>query len=185
MSVTVKLRDVRMVYPHLGAPDKWGLYSVGVLIKKGSPSYTRFVDKLREAWAEAGDRFGKASFEANPTESRLFRAAYVKVGGGEDAKGRPLPEWMRDYIQFGAQQTDPTPVVDANLEPVMASDTEVCYTGQNCHISLDLCGFSNPESHNTGISRYLRSVVVLGGGERIATRAGGFTDIVDEWGEED
>lgn len=185
MSITVKLRDVRMVYPRLGAPDKWGKYSVGVMIKKASPAYARLIEKLRLAWAEAADRYGNASFEPRPTESRLLRAAYVKVGGGEDAKGRPLPDWMRDFVMFGAQRTAPAPVVDANLEPVMASDPQVCYTGQNCHISLDLCGFSNAESHNTGISRYLRSVVVLGGGERIATSAGGFTDIVDEWSEED
>lgn len=183
MGIVVKLKNVRMVYPHLGEADKWGKFSVGALVPKGSAAYKALLAGLKDAWAEGADKYGKAQFESNPTESRLLRAAYVRVGGGEDSKGRPLPEWMEGYVQFGVQSQNAAPVVDGNLEPIVASDPSLCYSGQNCHISLDLVPFSNSESHNSGISRYLRSVVVLGGGEAIATSNGGFTDIVEEWGE--
>lgn len=182
MGIVVKLRNVRMVYPHLDAADKWGKFSVGVMVPKGSDAYKALLEGLKNAWAEGADKFGRAQFESNPTESRLLRAAYIRVGGTEDAKGRPLPEWMDDYVQFGASSQAPAPVVDGNLEPVVAGDPAVCYSGQNCHISLDLAAFNNQEAHNSGVSRYLRSVVVLGGGEKIATNANGFTDVVEEWG---
>lgn len=182
MGIVVKLRNVRMVYPHLDSADKWGKFSVGVMVPKGLDAYKALLAGLKDAWAEGADKFGRAQFENNPTESRLLRAAYIRVGGTEDAKGRPLPEWMDGYVQFGASSQTPAPVVDENLEPVVASDPAVCYSGQNCHISLDLAAFSNQEAHNSGISRYLRSVVVLGGGEKIATSVNGFTDIVEEWG---
>lgn len=181
MGIVVKLRDVRMVYPHLGKPDKWGKFSVGALVPKGSDAYKALMEGLGKAWEEARDKFGKVQFESNPTESRLLRAAYIRVGGGEDAKGRPLPEWMNGYVSFGVQSQTACPVVDENLEPITAADPSRCYSGQRCHISLDLVPFNNAESKNAGISRYLRSVVVLGGGEAIATSAGGFTDIVEEW----
>lgn len=185
MSITVKLRNVRITFPHLGAPDKFGKYSVGVLVEKGSDAHKKLLAKLREAWTEAADSYGKAVFENNPTEARLLRAAYIKVGGGEDAKGRPLPEWMNGCVNFGVQSSKPPVVVDGNLEPVSATDPDLLYTGQCCHVSFDLAPFNNQESHNSGFSRYLRSVVVLGGGEKIVTQAGQFTDAVDEWSEED
>lgn len=184
MSTTVKLRNVRITFPHLGVPDKYGKYSVGILVEKGSPAHKMLMDKLREAWAEASDAFGKSVFETNPTEARLMRAAYIKIGGGEDSKGKPLPEWMHDYLNFGAQSTNAPVVVDGNLEPISATDPDLLYTGQRCNVSFDLAGFNNQESRNAGLSRYLRSVVVLGGGEKIVTQSGQFTDIVDEWSED-
>lgn len=183
MGTILKLRDVRMVYPHLGKPDRWGKYSVGALVEKGSQAYKDLIAGLRAAWAEAADKYGRAQFETNPTESRLFRASYVRIGGGEDSKGRPLPDWMDGYVSFGVQSNTAAPVVDGNLEPIVAADPSVVYSGQKCNISLDLVPFVNAESHNAGISRYLRSVVVLGGGDAIATSAGQFTDVVDEWSE--
>lgn len=180
MGIILKLRDVRMVYPHLDEPDRWEKYSVGALVQQGSKAYADLLSALKDAWAEAADKFGRAQFESNPTESRLFRAAYIRVGGGEDSKGRPLPDWMRGYVAFGVQSRTPVPIVDANLEPIAVTPSNV-YSGQACNISLDLVPFVNAESHNAGLSRYLRSVVVLGGGEAIATSAGQFTDIVEEW----
>lgn len=185
MSTTVKLKNVRITFPHLGAPDKFGKYSVGVLIPKNSSAHKKLLEKLREAWSDATDAYGKALFEPNPTNARLLRAAYIKDGDGEDAKGRPLPAWMRGYLQFGVASSKPGVVVDANLEPVSPSDPDLLYTGQLCHVSFDLAAFNNQESHNSGFSRYLRSVVVLGGGEKIITQSGQFTDAVGEWSEED
>lgn len=185
MGTTVKLRNVRVTFPRIGVPDRYGKYSVGVLVPKGSPAHDRLMQKLREAWAAASDTFGRAVFEANPTNARLLRAAYIKDGDGEDAKGRPLPDWMRGYLQFGVTSSKPGVVVDANLEPVSPNDPDLLYTGQLCHVSLDLAAFNNQEAHNSGFRRYLRSVVVLGGGERIITQSGQFTDAVEEWSEED
>lgn len=185
MSTTVKLKNVRITFPHLGVPDKFGKYSVGVLIPKNSPAHKKILEKLREAWSDAADAFGKALFEPNPTDSRLIRAAYIKDGDGEDAKGRPNPEWMRGCICFACQTSKPAVVVDGNLEPMSGTDPDLIYTGQNCHVSFDLAAFNNQESHNSGFSRYLRSVVVLGGGEKIVTQSGQFTDAVEEWSEED
>lgn len=185
MGVTVKLRNVRITYPHIGIPDRFGKYSLGVLVPKNSPAHNTLMQKLREAWAAASDAYGRALFEANPTNARLLRAAYIKDGDGEDAKGRPLPEWMRGCLQFGVASSKPGVVVDANFEPVSPNDPDLLYTGQLCHVSLDLAAFNNQESHNSGFSRYLRSVVVLGGGERIVTQSGQFTDAVEEWSEEE
>lgn len=185
MGTTVKLRNVRITFPHIGVPDRYGKYSVGVLVPKGSPAHDMLMQKLREAWAAASDTYGRALFEPNPTNARLLRAAYIKDGDGEDAKGRPLPEWMRGCLQFGVASSKPGVVVDANFEPVSPSDPDLLYTGQLCHVSLDLAAFNNQESHNSGFSRYLRSVVVLGGGEKIVTQSGQFTDAVEEWSEED
>lgn len=181
MSVVIKLRNVRMMYPHLASVDKTGKYSVGVLVEKNSEMYRTLMAKLREAWSEGADRYGKAQFEPNPTDSRILRASYMRIGGTEDAKGRPMPAWMDGYICFGATSHDPRPVVDGNLEPVNAGDSNVCYSGQLCNVSLDLAAYPKAESYDSGIGRYLRSVVVLGNGERIVTQSGGFTDIVDEW----
>lgn len=183
MGVTVKLRNVRITFPHLGVPDRFGKYSVGVLIEKGSTAHEMLMQKLRESWKAASDTFGRAVFEANPTDARLLRAAYIKDGDGEDAKGRALPEWMRGCLCFGIASSKPGVVVDANLEPISPNDPDLLYTGQLCHASLDLVPFNNQESHNSGFSRYLRSVVVLGGGDKIVTQSGQFTDAVDEWSE--
>lgn len=181
MSTTVKLRNVRMIYPHLGVPDKYGKYSVGVMVKKGSQAHQLLMQGLREEWAQGADKCGRSVFESNPTDARIIRASYLKVGGEVDAKGKPLPAWMDDYVVFGCQNTNPPCVVDGNLEPINACDAERIYNGADCHVSLDLSAFSNAESRNSGISRYLRSVVVLGGGEKIITQPGGFTDAVEEW----
>lgn len=182
MSIVLKLKNVRMVYPHLGEPDKWGKFSLAVLVDKNSSAYHDLIEGLKQAWAEAADKYGRAQFETNPTESRLLRAAYARIGGGEDAKGRPLPEWMTGGVSFAVQNSSACPVVDGNLEPVNAGDPALCYSGQLCNVSMDLAPFVHAETRNAGISRYLRSVVVLGGGEPIATAVGGFTDIVEEWG---
>lgn len=184
MGTTVKLRNVRITFPHIGAPDKWGKFSVGVLVKKGSPAHDMLLQKLREAWAAGADNYGRSMFEPNPTNARLLRAAYIKDGDGEDAKGRPLPDWMRGCLAFGTASSKPGCVVDANLEPISPNDPDLLYTGQLCHVSFDLVPFNNQESHNSGFSRYLRSVVVLGGGDHIATQQGQFTDPVEEWSEE-
>lgn len=181
VGVILKMKEIRMVYPHLGEPDKWGKYSVGALIRKDSQAYKDLVEGLKQAWAEGADKYGKQQFETNPTEVRLLKAAYVRSGGDVDNKGRPLPEWLDGYVMFGITSNDVAPVVDANLEPVIASSPSVCYSGQNCHISLDLVPFMHSETRNSGISRYLRSVVVLGGGEQLAVGGNRFTDIVEEW----
>lgn len=181
MGIVAKLRDVRMIYPHIGVPDRWGTYSIGVLIEKGSAAHNLLLQCLREAWADGSDRLGKALFEPNPTNARLYRSAYIKDGDGEDSKGRPLPEWMRGHLCFGIKSKDPCPIVDGNFDPVSGNDPDLVYNGQRCHVSLDIVAFNNAESHNSGLSRYLRSVVVLGGGERIVTQPGAFTDIVEEW----
>jgi hypothetical protein len=183
MGTTVKLRNVRITYPHVGVPDRYGKYSVGVLIKKGTPAHELFMAQLREAWSAAADSFGKAVFEPNPTTARLLHAAYVKDGDGVDSKGKALPEWTRGCMYFGVSSQKPAVVVDGNLEPVSPSDPDLLYTGQLCHVSLDLVPFNNLESHNAGFSRYLRSIVVLGGGEKIVTQPGAFTDAVEEWSE--
>lgn len=184
MGTTVKLRNVRITFPHLGVPDRFGKYSMGVLVRKGTPAHELLLNRLRDAWTEASDTYGRAVFEPNPTNARLLRAAYIKDGDGEDAKGRPLPEYMRGYLQFGAQSNKPAAVVDANFEPLSAIDSDLLYTGQVCHVSFDLVGFNNQESHNSGFSRYLRSVVVLGGGDKIVTQSGQYTDAVEEWSED-
>lgn len=183
MGTTVKLRNVRITFPHIGAP-KWGKFSVGVLVKKGSPAHDMLLQKLREAWAAAADAYGRSIFEPNPTNARLLRAAYIKDGDGEDAKGRPLPDWMRGCLAFDTASSKPVCVVDANLEPISPNDPDLLYTGQLCHVSFDLAPFNSQESHNSGFSRYLRSVVVLGGGDRIVTQQGQFTDAVEEWSED-
>ena len=183
MGIVVKLVNVRMTFPHLGVPDRWGKYSVGVLVQKGTPAHDMLMQKLREAWAAGADAYGRSIFEPNPTNARLLRASYIKDGDGEDAKGRPSPDWMRGCLQFGCQKSDPAVIVDGNLEPISGNDDGIVYPGQICHVSLDLVAFNDPGSHNSGISRYLRSVVVLGGGERIITHGGKFTDIIEEWGD--
>ena len=90
MGTTVKLRNVRVTYPHIGVPDRFGKYSLGVLVPKGSPAHDMLMQKLREAWAAASDTYGRALFEPNPTNARLLRAAYIKDGDGEDASSGTL-----------------------------------------------------------------------------------------------
>ena len=53
------------------------------------------------------------------------RAAYIKDGDGEDAKGRPLPDWMKGYLQFGIASSKPEPVAEpspAEPEPALESE---------------------------------------------------------------
>lgn len=181
---TVKLRDVKITFPHLGCPDRFGKYSATVLVPKKSQAEAKLYAALADAWAKGTDAFGKSLFEQNPTRIRLEKAAYLQIGGSVDSKGKPLPSWKDDFICFGLGTDKPPVVVDGNLEPMDANSAEI-YDGQNVNISFDLVPFSNPESHNMGFSKYIRSVVILGGGERISTQSGGFSDIVEEWGDED
>lgn len=182
--VTCKLRGVRIAFAHLkaGNLDKFGHYSVTVMVPKNSPAHAELKKRLAEAWEAGTDSIGKQTFEQNPSELRIQKMACLKVGGGLDDAGKPLPSWMDDFVCFNVQSTTPVPVCDGNFEEIDPGDS-CLYDGQVCNVSFDLVPFNNAEKRKSGLSRYLRNVLVVGGGDTICTRAGGFTNAIDEWAE--
>lgn len=182
--VTCKLRNVRIAFPHLSADnrDKFGKISLTVLIPKGGEAEQTFKKALRDAWEAGAEACGRTYFEASPTATRVLKMACVKVGGELDNDGKPLPAWQNDFLAFNVQSKLEVSICDSNFDTVTPTDARI-YDGQRCHVSFDLVPFYNSEFRKSGISRYLRSVFVVGDGEPIATGSGGFTNAVEEWGE--
>ena len=130
-----KLRKVRIIFPRLWTPNDKGKYLCNVLIQKDSPAYQEIMRAMKEAWAAGRDKFGADSFCQNPTMAQFLNRAYVKVEGGLDSKGNPVPDYYAGCIGFCANARKPVPVIDAGGNPVSEGDSRV-YDGQFATVSL-------------------------------------------------
>lgn len=176
-----KLRNVRLIFPKMWSPNDKGKYLCGVLIEKDSPAYTELMRAIKEAWAAGRQKFGGTSFCENPTLAQVMNRAYLKADGGLDGKGNPVPEYYAGCIGFTGNSRKPIPVIDVTGAPVAEGDQRV-YDGQRANVSVDVSAVC--KDNNSCIGRYIRSVMILSGGERIDT---GFSDNVsaqDEWASE-
>lgn len=176
-----KLRNVRLLFPKMWSPNEKGKYLCGVLVAKDSPAYAELMRAIKEAWIAGRQKFGGQSFCENPTLAQIFNRAYIKSDGGLDSKGNPVPEYYAGSIGFTANARKPVAVIDVTGSPVQEGDARV-YDGQRANVSLDISPVC--KDNNPCIGRYVRSVMVLSGGEKIDT---GFSDnvsAVDEWADE-
>ena len=176
-----KLRKVRIIFPRLWTPNDKGKYLCNVLIPKDSPAYQEIMRAMKEAWAAGRDKFGADSFCQNPTMAQLLNRAYVKVEGGLDSKGNPVPEYYAGCIGFCANARKPVPVIDAGGNPVADGDSRV-YDGQIANVSLDISAVK--KDNNPCLGRYLRSVMILSGGDKIDTGYSDQIDAASEWADE-
>ncbi len=177
-----KLMNVRIVFPRMWTPfDDGGKYTCAFLIEKDSQAYAAFMSAVKEAWTAGRQKFGAQSFCENPTLAQVYNRAYVKVDGGLDSRGNPVPEYYAGCIGFNGNSTKPIPVIDVTGAPVSEGDQRV-YDGQRAHVSLDI--LATCRDNNPCIGRYIRSVMILSGGERIDTGRGGFVSAQDEWASE-
>ena len=176
-----KLKNVRIVLPRMFEPNDKGKYLCGVLVRKDSPAYQELMRAIAEAWRAGRDKFGGDSFCQNPTIPQIMNRAYMKAEGGLDSKGNPVPDYYAGCVGFTANARKPVAVIDVSGAPISAGDARV-YDGQNAHVSLDISPVK--KDNNPCIGRYLRSIMILSGGERIDT---GFSDQIDaasEWRDE-
>lgn len=176
-----KLKNVRIIFPRMWTPNEKGKYTCGILIEKDSPAYKELMRAINEAWSVGRSRYGKDSFCENPTVAQLFNRAYIKVDGGLDSKGNPVPEYYAGCIGFTANARSQVPTIDASGAQVFEGDARV-YDGQNAHVSLDIAPVK--KDNNPCIGRYLRSILILGDGEHINTGKGGAFNIQSEWADE-
>lgn len=176
-----KLKNVRILFPKMWTPNDRGKYLCGILIKKDSPAYKELMRAIGEAWAAGRAKYGKDSFCENPTLAQFMNRAYIKVDGGLDSKGNPVPEYYAGCIGFTGNSRQPVPVIDTTGTTVTEGDTRV-YDGQNAHVSLDISPVK--KDNNPCIGRYLRSIMILSDGEHIDTGNGGSFNVSNEWVDE-
>lgn len=176
-----KLRNVRLIFPKMWSPNDKGKYLCGILIEKDSPAYTELMRAIKEAWAAGRQKFGGTSFCENPTLAQVMNRAYLKADGGLDSKGNPVPEYYAGCIGFTGNSRKPIPVIDVTGAPVAEGDQRV-YDGQKANVSVDVSAVC--KDNNPCIGRYIRSVMILSGGERIDTGFGDNVSAQDEWASE-
>ena len=176
-----KLRNVRLLCPKMWSPNDKGKYLCGVLISKDSPAYVELLRAIKEAWTAGRQKFGGTSFCEGPTLAQIYNRAYIKSDGGLDSKGNPVPEYYAGCIGFTGNSRKPIAVIDATGAPVQEGDARV-YDGQIANVSLDIAPVC--KDNNPCIGRYVRSVMVLSGGERIDTGYGDTVSALDEWADE-
>ena len=176
-----KLRNVRLLFPKMWTPTDKGKYLCGVLIAKDSPAYVELMRAIKEAWTAGRQKFGGTSFCENPTLAQIYNRAYIKADGGLDSKGNPVPEYYAGGIGFTANSRKPIAVIDVTGAPVQEGDARV-YDGQLANVSMDIVPVC--KDNNPCIGRYVRSVMVLSGGERIDTGYGDTVSALDEWADE-
>ena len=171
-----KLRNVRLLFPKMWTPNDKGKYLCGILIPVDSPAYKELLRAIAEAWKAGREKHGASSFCENPTLAQIYSRAYIKSDGGLDSKGNPVPDYYAGCIGFTANSRKPCSVIDVTGAHVAEGDARV-YDGQLANVSLDISPVK--KDNNPCIGRYLRSIMVLGGGERIDT---GFSDDgADDW----
>lgn len=176
-----KLRNVRLLFPKMWSPNDKGKYLCGVLIAKDSPAYAELMRAIKEAWTAGRQKFGGTSFCENPTLAQIYNRAYIKADGGLDSKGNPVPEYYAGCIGFTGNSRKPIAVIDVTGAPVQEGDARV-YDGQLANVSMDISPVC--KDNNPCIGRYVRSVMVLSGGERIDTGYGDTVSALDEWADE-
>lgn len=176
-----KLRNVRLLFPKMWTPDEKGKYMCGVLIAKDSPAYADLMRAIKEAWTAGRQKFGGQSFCENPTLAQIYNRSYIKADGGLDSKGNPVPEYYAGCIGFTGNSRTPIEVIDVTGAPVQEGDARV-YDGQRANVSLDISPVC--KENNPCIGRYVRTVMILSGGERIDTGFGAKVSAADEWADE-
>ena len=176
-----KLRNVRLLFPKMWTPNDKGKYLCSVLIAKDSPAYAELMRAIKEAWTAGRQKFGGTSFGENPTLAQIYNRAYIKSDGGLDSKGNPVPEYYAGCVGFTGNSRKPIAVIDVTGAPVQEGDARV-YDGQLANVSMDISPVC--KDNNPCIGRYVRSVMVLSGGERIDTGYGDNVSAVDEWADE-
>ena len=176
-----KLRNVRLLFPKMWSPNEKGKYLCGVLVAKDSPAYAELMRAIKEAWTAGRQKFGGQSFCENPTLAQIYNRSYIKADGGLDSKGNPVPEYYAGCIGFTGNSRKPIGVIDVTGAPVQEGDARV-YDGQIANVSMDISPVC--KDNNPCIGRYVRSVMVLSGGERIDTGFGDNVSAVDEWADE-
>lgn len=162
----VKLRNIRIIFPRIWNANENGKYTCGLLIEKDSQAYKDLMKGLQEAWAAGRAKHGATSFCENPRLEQLFNRAFIKQDGGLDCHGNPVPDYYAGCIGFTANSREPVPMIDVTGARVNDNDTRV-YDGQNAHVSLDIVAVKGQNTPCVG--RYLRSIMLLSGGERINT----------------
>lgn len=173
-----KLKNVRLLFPKMWTPNDKGKYLCGILIAKDSPAYAELMRAIKEAWTAGRQKFGGQSFCENPTLAQIFNRAYIKVEGGLDSKGNPVPEYYQGCIGFTGNSKKPIPVIDVTGSPVQEGDARV-YDGQLANVSLDISPVCTES--NSCIGRYIRAVMILSNGERIDTGSNSVVSAQDEW----
>lgn len=161
-----KLRNVQIIFPKLFEANDNGKYTVGVLIKTDSEAYKEFMRATAEAWKAGREKFGQQQFCQNPTRAQVFNRAYVKEGGGLDSQGKPVPEYYDGCIGFTCNSKKPVQVIDKRGVPVHEGDASI-FDGQLAHVSIDVVPVY--QQGNPCVGRYLRCVMIVGGGSRIET----------------
>lgn len=147
-------------------PNERGKYTCGLLIQKDSEAYKAFMKAVSEAWKAGREKYGAQQFCENPTRAQVFNRAYCKEDGGLDSKGNPVPEWYSGAIGFTANAKTPVQVIDKRGLPVHDGDANI-FDGQIAHVSIDVQPVY--KEGNPCIGRYLRCIMIVGGGERIET----------------
>ena len=176
-----KLKNVRIVYPRMFTPNEKGKYTVGVLIRTDSDAYKILMKAVGEAWKAGREKHGAQQFCENPTRAQVMNRAYCKEGGGLDSKGNPVPEWYDGCIGFTANSREPVQVIDRRGLPVKEGDPSI-FDGQVAHVSIDVQPVY--KEGNPCIGRYLRCIMIVGGGERIETGSGGEINAAAEFAED-
>ena len=176
-----KLRNVQIIFPKFFESNDNGKFTVGVLIKTDSEAYKEFMKAVAEAWKAGREKFGQQQFCPNPTRAQVFNRAYVKEGGGLDSQGRAVPEYYEGCIGFTCNSKKPVQVIDKRGLPVKDGDASI-YDGQLAHVSIDVVPVY--QQGNPCVGRYLRCVMIVGGGERIDTGSGRDVDARNEFAED-
>ena len=176
-----KLRNVRIVYPKMFTPNERGKYTCGLLIQKDSDAYKAFMKAVADAWKAGREKYGAQQFCENPTRAQVFSRAYCKEDGGLDNKGNPVPEWYAGSIGFTANAKAPVQVIDKRGLPVHDGDASI-FDGQIAHVSIDVQPVY--KEGNPCIGRYLRCIMIVGGGERIETGSAGEINAAAEFAED-
>lgn len=176
-----KLLNVRLLFPKMWSPNEDDKYVCSVLVAKDSPAYAELMRAIKEAWIAGRQKFGEQSFCENPTLAQIFNRSYIKSDGGLDSKGNPVPEYYAGCIGFTGNSRNPIEVIDVTGAPVQEGDARV-YDGQRANVSLDIIPVC--KNKNPCIGRYLRTVMVLSGGEKIDTGFYAKVSAVDEWADE-
>lgn len=173
-----RLMNVRLIFPKMWTPNDKGKYLCGILIPLNSPAYGALMAAIKEAWADGRQKHGGKAFCENPTLAQVYNRAYIKAEGMLDSQGNTAPSYYAGCIGFTANAHKAVPVIDVTGALVPEGDNRV-YDGVLANVSLDISPVN--KANNPCIGRYLRSVMILNGGDRIDTGSGGSVSAQDEW----
>lgn len=161
----VKLKNVRLSYAHLLAPQNFDgkeQYSCSLLLPKTDVAgYTQLKNAITETW--------KAKFPGKP-----MKMTHFPIRDGDDKMQEPNPEATGHWVvRTKASLSHPPIVTDRNYQPIV--DHSEIYSG--CYAMVAVSPYAYEHQTNKGVSFSITHVVKLRDGEPLGATNAPISDV--------